>query len=129
MIRPACLAFIAILLAGCARGEPTLYLWGSFPTQQYRYLLHEDLTVDEQIRELEALAEQAGAAHPILPAGFRTLPPGFRAHLGMLYLEAGNPQRTRELWLAEKAAFPESAPFIDGQLLGKLDAAITNGGK
>jgi hypothetical protein len=47
----------------------------------------------------------------------------------MLHLEAGSPQRARELWQAEKAAFPESAPFIDSQLLGKLDAATTNGGK
>jgi hypothetical protein len=38
----------------------------------------------------------------------------------MLHLDGGNADRARELWQAEKAAFPESAPYID-QLLKRLD--------
>lgn len=113
---PAVLLMVAsVVLAGCATREPPLYHWGDFPAQQYHYLLHEGGTVDGQIRDLEALAERAGAEHAALP-------PGFRTHLGLLYVEAGNPGRARELWLAEKAAFPESAHFIDNQLLRRLDA-------
>lgn len=89
-------------------------MWETFPRQQYSVLLREGVTPDEQIRALEAHAEKARAANAALP-------PGFRAHLGMLHLGAGNPQRARELWQGEKSAFPESAPYMD-RLLKRLDA-------
>ncbi len=103
-------------LAGCAtKGGPgPLYMWESFPRQQYDTLLREGYSPDEQIRLLEAHAEKARGANAALP-------PGLRAHLGMLHLGAGNAGRARDLWTAEKAAFPESAAYMD-QLLKKLDA-------
>lgn len=102
-------------LAGCAtRGPGPLYMWETFPKQQYETLLRDGYSPDEQIGVLEAHAEKARGAHAALP-------PGFRAHLGMLQLGAGNVDRARELWIAEKAAFPESAAYMD-QLLKKLDA-------
>ncbi|MCW7537479.1 DUF4810 domain-containing protein [Aquabacterium sp. A7-Y] len=105
------------VLAGCAnRGTAPLYLWESFPRQQYQTLLREGSDTEAQIRDLEAHAEKArgsGAA----------LPPGFRAHLGMLHLSVGNADQARQLWQAEKAAFPESAPYMD-QLLKRLDAPV-----
>jgi len=63
---------------------------------------------------MEAQAEKARAAGA-------SLPPGFRAHLGMLKLSAGDADQARQLWQAEKTAFPESAPYMD-QLLKRLDA-------
>lgn len=102
-----------LVLVGCANKPKPLYYWESFPTQQYSMLLRESASPDEQIRTLEAQAEKARAANA-------TLPPGFRAHLGMLYLGAGNPQRAKELWIAEKTAFPEASPYMD-RLLKKLD--------
>jgi hypothetical protein len=104
------------LLAGCAHQPRDLYMWGAFPRQQYDALLREGASPDEQIRTLEAQAEKARGANAALP-------PGFRAHLGMLYLNAGNVDQARELWLAEKSAFPESAPYMD-RLLGRLQAPI-----
>ena len=103
----------ASLLAGCATQVPPLYQWDSFPRQQYAMLLRDGAGSQDQIQELESQAEKARGASA-------RLPPGFRAHLGMLYLGAGNADRARELWLAEKAAFPESAPYMD-QLLQRLD--------
>lgn len=104
-----------VFLAGCAaKGPGPLYMWETFPRQQYSALLREGVSPDEQIRALEAHAEKARGANAALP-------PGFRAHLGMLHLGAGNPQRARELWQSEKAAFPESAPYMD-RLLKRLDA-------
>lgn len=103
------------VLAGCAsRGPGPLYLWESFPRQQYDALLREGFSPEEQIRLLEAHAEKARGANAALP-------PGLRAHLGMLHLAAGNVDRARELWTAEKAAFPESAAYMD-RLLKRLDA-------
>lgn len=103
-----------VALVGCATAPKPLYYWESFPKQQYSMLLREGASADEQIRALEAQAEKARATSAALP-------PGFRAHLGMLYLGAGNPQRARELWTAEKAAFPESSPYMD-RLLKRLDS-------
>lgn len=104
-----------IALVGCAaKGPGPLYMWETFPRQQYDALLREGYSPDEQIRVLEAHAERARGANAALP-------PGFRAHLGMLYLGIGNADRARELWLSEKSAFPESSPYMD-QLLKKLEA-------
>ncbi len=103
------------MLAGCAaKGPGPLYMWETFPRQQYDALLREGYSPAEQIRQLEAHAEKARGANAALP-------PGFRAHLGMLQLGTGNVDRARDLWTAEKAAFPESAAYMD-QLLRKLDA-------
>jgi hypothetical protein len=101
-------------LVGCAAGPKPLYYWDSFPRQQYSALLREGVSPDEQIRALEAQSEKARATSVALP-------PGFRAHLGMLYLGAGNPQRAAELWTAEKVAFPEASPYMD-RLLKRLEA-------
>ena len=103
------------LLAGCAqRGPAPLYMWEAFPRQQYAALLREGAGAEEQIRTLEAHAEKARGAQAALP-------PGFRAHLGMLHLSVSNVDQARQLWLAEKAAFPESAPYMD-RLLKRLNA-------
>jgi len=101
-------------LVGCAHQPEPLYMWGSFPQQQYDILLRSGASPDAQMRAMQVQAEKAAATN-------KALPPGFRAHLGMLELNAGHAQRARELFAAEKAAFPESAPYMD-KLLGKLDA-------
>ncbi len=87
-------------------------MWETFPRQQYVYLLREGISPEQQIKEIEAHAEKARAANA-------QLPPGLRAHLGMLYLSVGNPGRAMELWNAEKIAFPEATPYMD-QLLKRL---------
>ena len=100
-------------LVGCASGPKPLYQWDTFPRLQYHTLLREGTSPGEQIRALEAQAEKARANNAALP-------PGLRAHLGMLHLGNGNAARARELWLAEKNAFPESSPYMD-RLLQRLD--------
>jgi hypothetical protein len=102
-------------LAGCAqKGPVTLYQWDSFPRQQYEALLQDGATDPAQIPAMEQQVEKARAAQAALP-------PGFRAHLGMLKLAAGNAAEARDLWQAEKAAFPESSPYMD-RLLSRLDS-------
>lgn len=112
----AVLACLGIsLLVGCAhKGPGPLYMWEGFPRQQYEALQRGGSSAEEQITALEAHAEKARAAGAALP-------PGFRAHLAMLKLSAGNPDEARRLLVAEKTAFPESAPYMD-QFLKRLDA-------
>lgn len=106
-------ALAAAALVGCAAAPRPLYHWGSFPSRQYQVLLHEGASAQEQIQALEAEAEKARASQAALP-------PGFRAHLGLMYLEQGDADRARDAWTAEKTAFPESAPYMD-RLLKQLD--------
>jgi hypothetical protein len=108
------------LLAGCAHKAPApLYMWETFPKMQYDALLKSGVTPLEQVAAMEAQAEKARAAGA-------SLPPGFRAHLGMLKLSAGDADQARQLWQAEKTAFPESTPYMD-QLLKRLDAPAKKG--
>lgn len=115
--RAALTAATIAMFAGCAnKPPPPLYMWDTFPKLQYETLLHTGVPPIEQIATLETQALKArtnGAA----------LPPGFRAHLGMLKLSAGDPEQARQLWLEEKAAFPESTPYMD-QLLQRLDGPV-----
>jgi hypothetical protein len=105
----------AALLVGCAyKGPGPLYMWEAFPKLQYEALQRGGAPADDQITALEAQAEKARAAGAALP-------PGFRAHLAILKLSVGNPDEARRLLLAEKTAFPESAPYMD-QFLKRLDA-------
>ncbi len=104
----------AAFFSACAQPPKQIYLWENFPRQQYEVLLRSGVNVAEQVQALEAHAEKARA-------GNVPLPPGFRAHLGMLHLELGNVDAARSAWQAEKAAFPESGSYMD-QLLRRLDS-------
>jgi hypothetical protein len=105
---------VALLLGGCAQPPQKLYLWENFTRIQYDALLRSAGAAEGQLQALQAHVEKARA-------GGARLPPGLRAHLGMLYLDAGKPAEAREAWLAEKAAFPESGVYMD-QLLKRLEA-------
>jgi hypothetical protein len=105
----------ALLLIGCAAPTQPLYAWDTFPRVQYDALLREGLRPEQQIQAMEAQAERARGANAALP-------PGFRAHLGLLYLETGNAGGARAMWEAEKGTFPESRPFMD-RLLERLSSA------
>lgn len=104
-----------VLISACAnKAQPPLYLWESFPKMQYDTLLQHGIPPLEQTAAMEAQVEKARATGAALP-------PGFRAHLGMLKLAAGDADQARQFWRAEKEAFPESTPYMD-QLLKRLDA-------
>ena len=97
----------AIGLGGCAgtqnKTQP-LYSWGSFPSSQYAALQQDN--PEKTIPEMEKQVELAKSENTALP-------PGFRAHLGMLYGMQGQTTKTVELLRAEKAAFPEATTYID----------------
>jgi hypothetical protein len=107
----AALALLA--LVGCVQAPRQQYFWGTFPRQQYEALLREGASAEGQIQAMEAQSERARASSAALP-------PGFRAHLGLLHLSLGNADAARSMWLAEKAAFPEAAGYMDS-LIMRLD--------
>lgn len=104
-----------MLLTACAqKGPAPLYAWEGFARQQYNTLVSANTSgvPGEQLLAMQAHAEKARGAGAALP-------PGFRAHLGLLKLSAGDAQGAREAWQAEIVAFPESAPYMQ-RLLDRL---------
>jgi len=98
------------VLLGCASGKQRdLYYWGSVVDANYLWLKANADEGDDVITAMEKTLRTATAKG-------RKLPPGFHAHLGLLYLEANQIDLAVHHWEAEKAAFPESIPFMDFQL-------------
>lgn len=94
------------VISGCASAPKPLYTWNGFAEQQYKVLKQEADSPDNQIRMMRSSADAARGSG-------LALPPGFRAHLGMLYLQTGNAGAAVSLWEAEKKSFPESGPYMD----------------
>lgn len=120
-LRLAMVAALSGVLAGCVSGPKPLYTWDAFPRAQYQSLLMQS-SPDAQIRDLEAMAEKARGKG-------RALPPGFRAHLGMLYMNTGDLSAARAQWHAEKEVFPESAPYMDRLLKQSASQTKSDGGR
>jgi hypothetical protein len=97
---------IAVLLVGCATKPQPLYQWGSFTSFTYDSLRATGKSPSEQIDLMLVHAQQVGQA------GLK-LPPGFHAHLAMLYLQVGRAESARGHFEAERREFPESAHYID----------------
>lgn len=92
-----------LTLAGCATNS-ALYSWGPYENQVYAHFKNE--SPEEQILILEKHAQET-------QANGKKLPPGYRAHLGLLYSKVG---REGDFLIAleqEKVAFPESSVYID----------------
>ncbi|MGK8199610.1 DUF4810 domain-containing protein [Burkholderia cepacia] len=96
----------AMLLAGCAAPTtPPLYQWNGYQPQVYEYFKGQS-SPQQQIDALEKALQE-------IRAKGNKPPPGFHAHLGMLYASVGNGQQATQSFEAEKALFPESAPYMD----------------
>lgn len=72
----------------------------------YEHFKGDGSSPSEQLRVLEAQAQKAAA-------GGAALPPGYRAHMAIVLLKLGREQEARAQLEAEKAAFPESAAYMD----------------
>jgi len=94
---------VMITLSGCA-SKKGLYSWGEYEPQMYQYFNGESpekliLLLEKDIQT----ANNDGAK----------LPPGFYAHLGLLYQSVGRDQDFIVMMELEKASYPESRQYID----------------
>ncbi len=96
------------MLAGCA--PKGLYNWGSYSQATNKY--YRDPAQQAAYREAlqGVIAEEQG----------QRVPPGIYAELGYLEMAAGNTAEAKRLFLAEKARWPESGPFMD-RMIRKID--------
>jgi len=96
-------------MVGCAQAPKPLYYWGNYQAQVYDHFRSDSKGPLEQLRLLDEQAEKAKSAG--LP-----LPPGYYAHLGLVYLELGRGDDARRALETERTHFPESAPYMDSLL-------------
>jgi hypothetical protein len=93
-------------LLGCAQAPKRLYHWDGFQAQLYQYFKGDGSSPDEQLRVLNEQSQRARASG-------LALPPGFHAHLAMIYLRLGRDAEAKLELEAEKASFPESTQYMD----------------
>jgi len=98
-------ALALLFLSGCASRPQPLYYWGDYQDQIYGHFKGER-GAEEQIAKLEADIEKAASKN-------MDLPPGFQAHLAILYGSTGNSEKMRSNLEAEKRQYPESSTFMD----------------
>lgn len=109
--RTAVAAMLAITMIGCANRPKPLYQWEGYQRQVYDYLKREGASPSEQ---LAAMQEQVDKSR----ADAAALPPGFRAHVGLLYLQLGRLEEAQSMFMAEKTTFPEATTYMDFLLKG-----------
>lgn len=94
-------------LTGCATQKAApMYNWDSYEAEVYTYFKGDDTSAQEQLATLEKNlqeAEQKG----------QELPPGYRAHMGLLYASTGQMDQFKQALEAEKQHFPESTSFMN----------------
>jgi hypothetical protein len=105
------LLLLALVATGCTH---TIYSWGHYEDLIYvSYTEPGKLPPESQIEKLESDYQKARAEN-------KPVPPGFHAHLGNLYFQAGKADQARQEFETEKAQFPESKVFMD-RLIANLD--------
>lgn len=92
------------MVAGCQTAPQSLYQWESYQPQVYEYFKGEPK--EAQVEALERDLQKINASG-------RQVPPGYHAHLGMLYLSMGKDDQMVQELRTEKALFPESAVYMD----------------
>ena len=115
-VSTVCMA--AGMLAACAQSPKYMYNWQAYEPSVYAYLNDEGVDYAAQAHDMELNVETARSSNTALP-------PGFRAHLGLLYLKLGEDSKAVEQLQGEKLAFPESTSFMDFLMKNVSPAAVT----
>ena len=98
---------LALSLGGCAnKAAPPLYGWQGFEKNLDTYFRQDRESPDTQAKRMEDDLQKIRAAG-------QATPPGFMAHLGLLYGKQGDMARFQQHLEVEKQQFPESQTFVD----------------
>jgi hypothetical protein len=99
--------FALLALSGCAQKTASLYGWGGYQDQVYQYFKADgSKSAEEQILAMQQFEEKGRARGS-------KLPPGYHAHLGLLYASTGKEDLAITELQTEKTLFPESASYMD----------------
>lgn len=97
-----------LALSGCANktAVPPLYGWQGYEKNLDTYFRADRESLDTQAKQMEDDLQKMRAANTAIP-------PGYQAHMGLLYGKQGDLARFQQHLEAEKQQFPESQTFID----------------
>ena len=104
---------LAASLTACVTRPVPLYAWGQY--EEVIYANHANPGAGDPQSQILILEKDLQVAR----ASSARLPPGWHAHLGYLYFQAGKADQAQQEFITEKTRFPESAVFMD-RLLAKL---------
>lgn len=99
-------AVLGLALAGCATKPATLYQWQAYQANVDQYFRADGQSLDVQVQSMETDLQK-------IRANGAAVPPGYHAHLGLLYGKQGQPEQFMAQMQTEKALFPESANYVD----------------
>jgi len=94
----------AICFSACASLPGPLYSWENYEDKIYAYLQGESPVAQIDVFQNDLLKIEEKGKKP---------PPGYYAHLGMLYEQVGDHEQAVSCFIVEKTRFPESAVFMD----------------
>ena len=101
------LAVLMGLLTGCTSTKvSSLYGWRNYEKNLDAYFRANNSGTEEQLQSMQD-------DKTVLQGEGKGLPPGYRAHMGLLYGRKGDLESFRSQLEAEKQQFPESAGFMD----------------
>lgn len=109
ILRPLAMAAVlpcTLFFAGCATGPTPMYEWGAYQPQVYEHFKTQGNAPEAQIQALEADLQKIAAKNG-------TPPPGYHAHLGLLYTAVGKNDQAIQALVKEKTLFPESTTYVD----------------
>jgi hypothetical protein len=97
---------LTYLMSGCATKQPTLYEWQGYQKNLYEYFQKDvkgaDILAASMEDDLKKITASGGA-----------VPPGYYAHLGLLYGKQGKLDEFKQQLDIEKKQFPESEVFVN----------------
>jgi hypothetical protein len=97
---------MSAILCGCAAKPQQLYQWQGYQSHVDAYFRTDKLSPDAQTQVMENDLSK-------IKASGQTVPPGFLAHLGLLYGQQGRLDQFAQQMEAEKQQFPESSIFMN----------------
>lgn len=95
-----------VLLSGCATKPPTIYQWQGYEKNVDSYFRTNGADLEAQVLAMEADLQKIRAAGGVVP-------PGYQAHMGLLYGKQGKLDQFAQQLDAEKKQYPESETFVD----------------
>ncbi|NBW50016.1 MAG: DUF4810 domain-containing protein [Betaproteobacteria bacterium] len=102
----AAAAALGLALSGCATKPATLYQWQAYQAHLDQYFRADNQNLDAQVQSMETDLQK-------IRVSGGAVPPGYHAHLGLLYGKQGKPDQFMVQMQTEKKLFPESEIYVD----------------
>lgn len=103
----AAILLVCATLGGCAATQqPALYQWQGYQSNVDAYFRADKLSPDAQTQQMEEDLQK-------IKVSGGAVPPGYYAHLGLLYGQQGKLDQFAQQMQAEKKQYPESEAFMD----------------